>query len=58
LTEWVTHYNQGRPHTSLGPGLPDPPSDWREVGPNGHRIPPVTKYAGRQCWEGCITSTD
>jgi putative transposase len=39
LTEWVTHYNQGRPHTSLGPGLPDPPSDWREVGPHDHRIP-------------------
>ena len=25
LTEWVTHYNQGRPHMSLGPGAPDPP---------------------------------
>jgi putative transposase len=23
LREWVTHYNQGRPHLSLGPGLPD-----------------------------------
>jgi transposase InsO family protein len=25
LKEWVTHYNQGRPHASIGPGLPDPP---------------------------------
>jgi putative transposase len=23
--EWVVHYNQGRPHMSLGPGIPDPP---------------------------------
>ena len=24
LAEWVTHYNQGRPHASLGPGIPEP----------------------------------
>lgn len=23
LREWVAHYNQGRPHASLGPGVPD-----------------------------------
>jgi putative transposase len=23
LREWVAHYNQGRPHSSLGPGIPD-----------------------------------
>jgi putative transposase len=23
--EWAVHYNQGRPHKSLGPGIPDPP---------------------------------
>jgi transposase InsO family protein len=23
LSEWVTHYNQGRPHLSLGPGIPE-----------------------------------
>jgi putative transposase len=23
LREWVTHYNRGRPHSSLGPGIPD-----------------------------------
>jgi putative transposase len=22
--EWAVHYNQGRPHRSLGPGIPDP----------------------------------
>jgi transposase InsO family protein len=25
LREWTTHYNQGRPHSALGPGVPDPP---------------------------------
>jgi transposase InsO family protein len=23
LAEWVPHYNRGRPHAALGPGLPD-----------------------------------
>ena len=27
LTEWVAHYNQGRPHSMLGPGVPDPPRE-------------------------------
>jgi transposase InsO family protein len=26
LRSWVAHYNGGRPHMSLGPGVPDPPS--------------------------------
>jgi transposase InsO family protein len=25
LKIWVEHYNRGRPHSSLGPGVPDPP---------------------------------
>ena len=23
LSEWITYYNQGRPHLSLGPGIPE-----------------------------------
>jgi transposase InsO family protein len=23
LREWVRHYNRGRPHASLGPGIPE-----------------------------------
>jgi len=23
LREWVRHYNRGRPHVSLGPGIPE-----------------------------------
>jgi putative transposase len=29
LRSWLPHYNRGRPHSSLGPGLPDPPSNSR-----------------------------
>jgi putative transposase len=25
LRSWSAHYNRGRPHSSLGPGLPEPP---------------------------------
>ena len=25
LAEWSSHYNQSRPHMTLGPGVPDPP---------------------------------
>ena len=28
LREWTTHYNQGRPHSALGPGVPDPPTEY------------------------------
>jgi len=27
LRQWVKHYNEGRPHKSLGPGVPDPPQE-------------------------------
>ena len=27
LRSWVGHYNHGRPHMALGPGVPDPPSE-------------------------------
>jgi len=26
LGEWVNHYNRGRPHSALGPGIPEPPN--------------------------------
>ena len=26
LKAWAGHYNRGRPHMSLGPGVPDPPT--------------------------------
>jgi transposase InsO family protein len=39
LREWVAHYNRGRPHASLGPGIPD---RWPEQHPeqtDRHRLP-------------------
>jgi putative transposase len=43
LAEWMPHYNGGRPHASLGPGIPDrpssvtPPSTAHRL-PHGHRV--------------------
>src|SRR6516164_5185951 len=39
LKEWVTHYNRGRPHASLGPGIPDLRSGQQQARLCGHRIP-------------------
>ena len=39
LKEWVAHYNRGRPHASLGPGIPDPESCYEQGKPCGHEIP-------------------
>jgi len=39
LTEWVAHYNKGRPHSSLGPGIPNPSVALSAVGPYRHQIP-------------------
>ena len=36
LREWVGHYNRGRPHASLGPGIPDSDSRPRPC-PSIHR---------------------
>jgi transposase InsO family protein len=38
LREWIRHYNRGRPHSALGPGLPDPPPD-RVVVSTGQNLP-------------------
>jgi putative transposase len=40
LRSWIAHYNKGRPHSSLGPGIPEPPD--RPVPrpqPQRHRLP-------------------
>jgi len=40
LREWAGHYNHGRPHMALGPGVPDPPSEIvpPATPPTRHRI--------------------
>jgi Integrase core domain len=37
LAEWISHYNSERPHSALGPGLPDDPA--RQTVLTGHRLP-------------------
>jgi putative transposase len=38
LYVWVQHYNEGRPHMSLGPGIPQPPPPIR-LQAHRHQIP-------------------
>jgi len=46
LGEWVRHYNAARPHSSLGPGIPDPPGDLPVAFQHHrHRLPPLTRVA-------------
>jgi hypothetical protein len=39
LREWVGHYNRGRPHSSLGPGIPEPPRAQVPARVHGHKLP-------------------
>ncbi len=39
LTTWVAHYNRGRPHASLGPGIPERSPALIQPEPTGHRLP-------------------
>jgi hypothetical protein len=40
LREFVQHYNRGRPHSSLGPGIPEPHQANVPPGLNRHKLPP------------------
>ena len=39
LREWIRHYNRGRPHSSLGPGIPDAASAVTPLAPNRQCVP-------------------
>jgi putative transposase len=39
LRAWMFHYNRARPHSSLGPGIPDPTAEKAELQSMRHRIP-------------------
>jgi putative transposase len=40
IKEWVLHYNRGRPHSSLGPGIPEPNQDKVPASDHRHKLPP------------------
>ena len=39
LREYIRHYNRGRPHSALGPGIPEPPQAKVPAGPHRHKLP-------------------
>ena len=39
VKEFVTHYNRGRPHSALGPGIPEPPQTVAPADPHRHKLP-------------------
>jgi putative transposase len=47
LKEWVIHYNRGRPHSSLGPGIPEPVPAASTPKFSGHRIPKGHRVTAR-----------
>jgi putative transposase len=39
IKEWGVHYNRGRPHSSLGPGFPEPTRDSVPASGDRHKLP-------------------
>src|SRR5215475_3683993 len=52
IRDWAIHYNRGRPHSALGPGLPEPnqrevpASDHRHKMPSGYRVVKTSVLGG------------
>jgi transposase InsO family protein len=47
LKEYVNHYNRGRPHSALGPGIPEPPQAKTPASPHRHYLPIGYRVASR-----------
>ena len=52
LKEWVAHYNKGRPHSGLGPGIPEPSQGIPVQETSGHRIPSGQQVVGHSVLGG------
>ena len=53
LCAWLAHYNRGRPHSSLGPGLPDPPLNLPvQLQPQRHRFDRASRVAAHSVLNG------
>jgi putative transposase len=47
LRSWIDHYNGGRPHMALGPGVPDPPDITKAIPEPSSRYRRGDSYAVR-----------
>ena len=56
VKEFVAHYNRGRPHMSLGPGIPEPLQAEVPSGVDRHKCPMDTASTRRLFWAVCITN--
>jgi putative transposase len=52
LKEWVAHYNQSRPHSSLGPGIPDPSNLMPLPSGDRHTLPKSSRVMARPVLSG------
>ena len=52
LLQWMLHYNRGRPHSSLGPGMPEPPQAKVPVSGHRHRLPNGCRVTSRPVLRG------
>ena len=52
LKEWVAHYNQSRPHSSLGPGIPQPSNLLPLLSGGRHTLPEGSPVVARSVLGG------
>jgi transposase InsO family protein len=52
LKVWMIHYNHGRPHTALGPGIPHPLAGLPATPLIGHRLPSDSRVVARSILGG------
>ncbi len=52
LKVWIKHYNRGRPHMSLGPGIPEVPERPPVSGGSRHQFPKDSRVVTRSVLGG------
>lgn len=52
VNEFTAHYNRGRPHSALGPGIPEPPQAEAPAGPHRHELPSGYRVASKAVLAG------
>jgi hypothetical protein len=58
LAEWVAHYSHGRPHASVGPGIPIRTARRPASAHTIIACRSAFESSRSRCWAGCIMSTD